>query len=293
MKLNLKICDTVRQPLGEALVLRGVELSSDPDALALCDADYQGGALRWGGVSPLPRAFVETMFPSNALSPSVHSKLFASKFVDTSKGWNSQTLFGIRLQGLMNSNIGADVEVGCATRFVRSEKLDELFTNPLLCSHLESQKFVGFLTLGLTPEVDVTSVSFSLPPYAWFALVEGCDEEIGEFFSNPLRSRVRESWVVSQLLSRFPFPAANTYMGISISPPLDDARRHFHPFVPLGVHTTSTRIAVVSAWGLTLQEASRRVGRTLDAFPLLEKQYRTDVSRAVELEFAQVAQLLS
>ena len=223
------------------------------------------------------------------IKPTLRPDFYVSRWLDGEL--SPQLLLSIPLDHLMNEDLGAECRVGMGARYVQSQILDELYT-PALVSFLTSMPYSGFVTLGLSLVMDtdkpftLCTIATGLPELCLYNVVEGIKGKVSDFFSGQ-STVLQESWTLSLLLSRAPYPYAMDADRAFIKGLKPDLEKHFFLLdasrYKSSCYTLSTRIGVASAWALSLAEVNRRVLRTLRAISLLGKQYRTDAASALSL----------
>lgn len=245
-----------------------------------------------GGDREIPAAMASA-FGYDA-SSARRPEFFLSKWFDRIAGWGDQTLIGIPLYGLMNNNLSVQVPVGSALRYINKSPLSDMFSNVRLEKLLHDASFTGFvsiwLILGDSPLV--TNISTFLPFYSLFAVIEGCTSKISDFLSGT--SRLRESWTVSLLVSRWPFPAEGPVERVNVNGLHNEVLRHFWtPYVHShrkSYYTDNTLIGIATSWSPHLREANRRSVRTAGAIQVENKQYRTDLASVVQITWARIVE---
>ena len=189
--------------------------------------------------------------------------------------WNRQNYVSFPLPTILNDNLGYSVESGRVGRYVQDNPYEELFEN--LSPLLNEMKYKGFISLKFNSNKKLLSISFGAG-LALYNILEGVKGKLSDFFFN--EEEVMESWSISLVLSRYPYPFRQTSDRIFISIP-PSAGKHLWFYNMNSFRKTSytdqTKICIVTSWALSVNEAARRVYRTCKGLDILLKQYRTDV----------------
>lgn len=198
--------------------------------------------------------------------------------------WSQQTLLGIPLLTMMNDGLGESVETGLVCKFINSDRLNALFANAGLVSFLMKMKHVGFVTLALGQDLNVLSVRLGAG-IGLFNALEG--------FAGPTLDLLMhggpllESWTVSIVVSRYPFPMMDMATERIYFENGNPAEKHLWFYGLEGFrysfYTERTKVCVASAWATTLGDACNRVYRTCRELVIPKKQYRTDAFKQTSL----------
>ncbi len=246
-----------------------------------------------GGDEDLPFAVIKALgyFPVQGPTDFILTRWF-----DHANGWNDQVLVGFPLMGLMNEDLGPRVPTGIALRYSNSSQIRIPFDVPNLKNALEKMLHVGFVTIKytLTPDsYNITGISTYAPYYSLFAILEGCPDKLSDFFINP--TSLKESWIVSLLLTRTPFPYHLEPKRVFIKGLTSKVQKHFWtPY--LSSHRNSNYldnplVGISSAWSMELTEANRRALRTCRAIQVEGKQFRTDLAANAQRKWAKLVKL--
>ncbi len=239
--------------------------------------------LGWPSEYVFPRAIVESMGFEPSEGP---PDFYAFRWSDSGE-WRDQVLVGFPLRTLMDGDLGPPVEAGMACRFVpRESPAGEAFERRELADALQYLDYRGFVTIGLSIEdleLRLKEVRIGWVPYWGFLnALEGVPGRILEWVANP-DVRLMESWTVSLLLSRWPYPAKQKSERAFIGIPGREAEKHLWLWNVEGhrksLYTDGTLVGVATAWSPTLSEACRRAIRTLSNVELEGKQFRLDATR--------------
>ncbi len=109
-------------------------------------------------------------------------------------------------------------------------------------------------------------------------LLEGAPRKITDFMCEG--DTARESWVVSLLMSRSPFPLEYSHERVEVRGLTEEVLKHYWPWdagrVRQGWYTSSGRVGLATAWSGELRDACSRVLRTCGSVKYPEKQHRLD-----------------
>lgn len=203
-------------------------------------------------------------------------------------GWSKQTMVVIPMRGHMNGGLGAQVISGLVGKYVRGEFVDGAFEQ-------EEGERKGFCSIGFTREGEKIFFSQGPVSFSAFSFFEGVDCSLGDFLCDPLAHRLKESWTVSLVVSVFPWPLIQEGIQYSMSEISRSAEKHLwffaddefkHSLIFLG-----NKIAISSAWGFTLHEASSRALRNCQGLDLACIQYRTDACQSASEVWSEVEYL--
>lgn len=203
--------------------------------------------------------------------------------------WSQQTLLGIPLLTMMNDNLGEVTETGLVCKFVNSDRLNALFANAGLVSLLMKMKHRGFVTLFLGRDLGVLKLRLG-PGIGLFNVLEGFNGPILDLLlrGGPLL----ESWSVSIVVSRYPFPFDETGERLYFEAG-NPAEKHLWFYGLEGFRrsffTDRTKVCVASAWARTLGDACNRVYRTCRELNIPKKQYRTDAFKQASLVLGMIS----
>ena len=171
---------------------------------------------------------------------------------------------------------------GLGARYVQDEPLHGVFSKGDLEEMLKELRYEGPVSVGAAAgEAGIVSISSTLPHWGLCNILEGTKGRIGEFLAYPFDNPLMESWTVSLLFSRFPYPAKVVEKTARIEGVDRGVENHFWFYPNVRVFkrtytTEATKIGVASAWGDTLEEANSRAVSTCHVLGLPEKQFRTD-----------------
>lgn len=192
------------------------------------------------------------------------------------KSWGTQTFVSFPLPYLMDGDLGYKMEAGRTGRYIQDNPYDTLFEN--LNVLLSEMKYQGFVSLRFNQKKELVDIFFGAG-LALYCMLEGVKGKITKFFTG--EEGVLESWTISLILSRYPYPFKETSnrLFLKIFPSIE---KHLW-FYALKSHRKSfyidsTKICIVSAWATSLNEAARRVYRTCEGLDIPLKQYRIDVA---------------
>ncbi len=194
------------------------------------------------------------------------------------KDFSPQTLVAIPIVGMMNGGLGYNTTVGMGCRFVNTEP--DIFFNQSFTDTLNEMDFTGFISALMSPH-GLIELRMGAG-MALYNILEGVQGRLEDFLS--LKERLLESWTLSVALSRYPYPYENKFKPVSFVVS-KKAQEHFYPFKCSQrknlFSTEHTFVGLATSWATTLQEAEKRVLRTLNGIELPAKQYRTDLCQAV------------
>jgi hypothetical protein len=258
MKIKLNGFEFLKQRFlneGDELVTHGADLYLNEEA---------DGAF--------PKAMLDALGITLDKGPEIYRFL---KFFN--KDFSPQTIVALPLRGLIGEGLGYDTEVGMACRFVSAEP--DIFMNEILIETLQEMNYTGFVYAAYNDEL----CSFGLGAgMAFYNVLESIEGTLTDFLN--INDRLLESWTLSILLTRYPYPfklKANN-IAFKIYP---QAYKHMHLWDCQKnknlFYTNSTKIGVACSWATTLLEAEKRVLRTLDGLEIPQKQYRRDIASSV------------
>ena len=210
------------------------------------------------------------------------------------EGWHSQVMAGVPVRGLMNWGLGSPGETALGMRFLDPRKSDHLFQNPDLMGALEGWGVRSLVRFWFSVEGNMTGVEVSLDDLALLNLMESLKGRPGGFFQSPHETRLSETWTVSVVLSRFPWPWKGDRPSerVKVTGLGQDKWPHFYD---LDLHdqrefafTDEPILGVMTYWGQTLSQAHEGLFRLCRQVEAEGLQYRTDVGPAVGSVWAKV-----
>lgn len=207
--------------------------------------------------------------------------------------FGQQWLCGVPLRGLMNSSLGADVETGSVVSFVHpSSELQFAAASGALQPLLKEISYKGFVSWQFDDQARLVNISFGVPSYGMYAMLEGLSQTITSFFMNPLL--LKESWSCSVLLTRAPWPYSKQAEEVEIGLITDQVEKHLWLFLEDGrgfdgrvLRTSQTRLAVSTAYSLggpygALNDLAYRALPAPWRLEIREKQFRSDLVEVAE-----------
>ncbi len=207
--------------------------------------------------------------------PSLVPRMYVSRWFDGE--FAQQTLITFPAIGLMQGDMSALVDSGACCRYVDPFPFDHLFLR--MDDFLRQIHHRGFVTVGLAGTT-TTSIQLGLPGYSIYNVLESTRLPIIEALTKP--DRFFETWTISILISRYPFPhkdETTDRVFVNNIPPA--ARKHLWLFDHTDVRktpmTNSTRIAVSTAFNNYLPKASSMALLACYDIDVPLKQFRTDV----------------
>lgn len=209
---------------------------------------------------------------------------FISRYFNRTE-WDTQTLVGVPVCGLMNNDLGPQVVTGCGLRYLKqvNDRVLGHFDGYTLA--LQELGFSGFVSLLFDQLGNIISAQTSIPFYGLFGVLEGVRGKLGEWFEQP--NRLYESWVVSLLVTQNPFPNTKVEPSCSKFEISKEIEKHFWSFPRsqqsqglLGIATAWAGIEDDSINGASgsLERANNFALRTAGSIEVAEKQYRTDLA---------------
>lgn len=200
----------------------------------------------------------------------------------TGSEWKDQVFIGIPVRGLSNNNQGADVETGCCGRFTQQPALCRLIRSDSLTDLLKEMKYVGWVSVWISSEdLKITRLETGIASWGLYNILEGVQGALRAWFENP-GQRLRESWTVSTLYSRYPFPGEESSELVRISGLVGGIKKHFwcgEVRIKNGAcGTVKTQIGIATGWGLTPHKAEFFVRKTLETVVVEKTQFRTDIA---------------
>lgn len=192
--------------------------------------------------------------------------------------FSPQTIVALPIVGFMGEGLGLELIAGTACRFVSSEP--DVFMNEVLIDTLKEMNYTGFVYAAYGEEL----CSFGLgAEYAFYNILESIEGKLTDFLT--LKDRLLESWTMSVLLSRYPYPFQEKHSNIAFTV-MPQVKKHLHLFNVKKdknmYYTNSTKLGIACSWATTLSEAEKRVLRTLDGLDIPQKQYRRDLSSSIK-----------
>jgi len=231
-----------------------------------------------------------TLDSPESQSQSSKSDYFVSRWFQGGS-WGDYSFYGTPVRGIVDENKGADVEVGCIGCWKKlREEEKSLFEHEALSALLKELRHSGWVSLRLSTAAKgvLLGLECGVPSWGLYALCESLPEGLGGFFQDPLNTRMRESWVVSQILSTWPWPLLTSEIKrTQIKKPSEQAEKH----IWLGNHKifrdqividSPGIVGVVTAWDHHPQAAWARTTRTCRGLGVRQSQWRSDGWRAVE-----------
>lgn len=193
--------------------------------------------------------------------------------------FSPQTIVTIPIVGMMQSGLGFPLESGLAARFI--DKEPDIFSSDTLIEVLREMHYVGFVYAAYNTD-KLCSFGLGAGMYI-YNLLESLEGKLTSFIN--LEDRLLESWTLSVVLSRYPFPfrKSDSELCFKVTP---QAKRHLHLFNTEKnksmFYTSNTFLGIATSWATTLHEAENRVMRTLDGLDIHAKQYRKDLADSVQ-----------
>lgn len=268
------------QPLKSHLVLEGNEIVIDnPDMVITDDSTFKTNlpCVRGGDVL----SGVVTQALGFELSK-YESDYCLCRWFDKKLGWLDQVWVGIPIMGMMTNGMGAAVQSGMCGCFTRSVSARALFAQQELHDILQELGHSGWVTLRMSSQDSKTSsIETGIPGTGLYNTLEGIPGTLSEVLTQPENYKYLESWSVSLVVSKFPWPLppAQHSPGRSQIRGLSD-EKHFwltdHSRFRNSLYTQNNLIGVATGWSRTLSEANSRVVRTCRSLEIDEIQFRTD-----------------
>lgn len=202
-----------------------------------------------------------------------------------SSTWLHQIYISFPLPTLMNDDLGRKIEAGRVGRYIHNTQYEPLFS--MLSPLLTEMNYNGFISMRFNKENNLIEILFGAG-LSLYAILEGVRGKISDFFS--VSEAVLESWSVSLVLSRYPYPfkdeSDRLFLKIS-----SDAKKHLWFFglnsYRKSFYTDLTKICIVSSWATSANESARRVYRTCQDLVIPQKQYRTDVANVASTKWVE------
>ena len=205
--------------------------------------------------------------------------LVFTRWFDFNSSWHNQISVGIPLDRFMVGGLGPKIDSGYASRYIQSTTI---FDRPGLSGLLEALRFIGWVSIEVSSEDgSVTQLYTWAHPIGMYNILEGVPGSLAEWFLNPFNVRLTESWVVSVLISRYPFPHSLEGDKIVLDGISTSTEKHYWLYGPeefkRSLSSTSTVLGIATAWDKTLHGASDLLYSKLDRLRIENIQYRTDV----------------
>jgi hypothetical protein len=205
--------------------------------------------------------------------------------------YNEQLVLSIPIVGMMNDGLGAQVQVGAATKFISFPSVEGLFEHPGLIELLRVLKHNGLVSIYACGK-DVVRLSVGLGGMVGYNFLEYIVGKLSDWFVDP--KRLYEAWAISNLVSRFPYPQARAeYPTEEIKGLTESIERHFwlkdFRVIRKTPYATGGEIGVASAYSPKVWEASERVLRTCRNISVQQVQYRTDLCVYVQHAYENLA----
>lgn len=270
-------------PLSHHLTLEGNDICTDQSKadLVICEGNSMVHDDRF--------IYSHVKFPHavlKALGLDIHfarTNYFFTKWYDYKKGWGKQCFVGVPVYGLMDGGLSAQLPTVTCGRYVENDLSPGIFHSDVLQGFLNDLACRSFVSVEYSEDHEITSISTGVPFNGLYNLLEGAKGSLGEFFLEPFKNRFIESWTTNLLVSRFPFPSASASDKITIHHVTPEIEKHLWFFditrFRRSISTTSTKVALVTAWGETLLESNRRALRTAFGLNVPLKQFRLDAVR--------------
>lgn len=206
--------------------------------------------------------------------------LSASQWYD--EVWTGQVFVGAEMRGMMDGGLGRDLSTGFVGRFYsKSKRLNDLFHTTSLINLLSELNYRGPVTLSLSPDGKVSRLSYN-PGLGLFNLLECRRSKISEVLTDPHANRLYESWTVSLLISRYPYPEIIPIKS-SASRVDRELLRNFWPYEARifrdNITFSSSLLGVVTSAGESVRKAAARALEIAGSLRVEEKQHRLDPVR--------------
>ena len=197
----------------------------------------------------------------------------------TGAGWLDERYAGVWVSGTLPGGAGApgpSASVGCVCT---TDGGASVWGSTDLAELLRHTSFRGLLFALVTPEGDVCDVTPTPPAGVLCALLEGLPCSLVQWLSAP--TPLRESWVASATVSRWPWPLADgaPFVVRAMEP---RALRHFWPVAGTCTADTSTPCGLIgwaTAWSDRQRDAVARALTTAQNVPAPQLQYRVGAAR--------------
>jgi len=268
--MNIKLEGDIAQLLGHRIKEDGDFVVMDKEDLLISSLNYTNTI--FCGFTKVP----ELLKASYDLTKRKNCDFIVSKWYDGK--WSCQTLIGFVLPTLMNNNLGVECDTGYTGRYVDDSKniFSSLFSSQLILPFY--QGYVSFFCSIEEKELMVNDIFFGLPGGGFFATLEGVKNRVSNFLIGET-PRLQESWIISLLFSRYPFPLKQKRDRVFVDNLSLSKLKHL--FLAEYKQTKShfvdgNFLGYATAWGKSLSNTGNRVLSTLDSIEVKEKQYRTD-----------------
>ena len=228
------------------------------------------------------------MFPDSVLE--------ALGFKSTRKTWDycfarwfgpngdiGHTMVGIPFRGMMNEGMGKAETIGMGSRFVTSRLANHLYKNSNLLATIVEMNYQGFVCFLMSGD-EVVGIRLGMPEWGIYNALEALKSEwpISKFLSDARHGCFYESWTISLLVTRFPWPHEDKADRVVVE---EAPSEHFWFLDPSpskrGLWTEQTRLGVLTSWGLRINEASERILGLARKLKVPEIQFRTDLARSL------------
>jgi hypothetical protein len=289
MKVFISGSSNLTRSVARRMILEGDSLVSAPDQAELVVAATIKDRLLHqscvGGDSILPASVAEAL--GFILDYKAKTDIVTYRWFSPEKGFSSQVLIGVPIVRFMNENLGDALPngVGFASRYANLTPLKDLFSSDLK-KLLREMNYAGFVSIGLSlgAELAVTGVYTGVPFYGALNALEGCRGRLSGYLKDPSVEPLMESWTVSVLYSRSPFPYKETAERVFFDNLPLNVEKHFWIFGAEGfsksTFTDKTEIGLATSWDVTLSGANKRAVGTCFNIHLKNRQFRTDVGLA-------------
>ena len=193
--------------------------------------------------------------------------------------WHPQTFLGLPLVGLWNDGLSVPETSGVGGCWVKGEVVEKLFSQQIT-ELVRELKWKGFVSIMLSNERRLCSLCLGVPGSGLYNILEGSSKSLITLLSQQEDCTLLESYTMSLVVSRAPFPFEEQSDLTEIGNVTNDLERHFwlgeHNRFKEVVTTTSTFLGVATAWGSTFKDACQRVVGTCWNLRCPEIQFRTD-----------------
>lgn len=279
--MKLHVAQGVESLFNRRLRLEGHQIVSEQEAEFVVTnsvmKDYGKPTLRSGQVFPL-----DVVKRLGFDVSGEQSDFYVTRYFEHDKGWGPQVFLGIPLLGLMDGGISARVETGTVGLYTRSQEVIKHFERDELGVMLKEIKHSGFVSIRMTTEgLEVCGIETGVPSWGLYNIFQGVTRGLVRFFGGPSCCRFNESFTVSLLLTRWPWPGAKLSEPVQI-----EIEREVEEHFWLGdvsafgeaISTKSTLIGVATGWAHNLNHAANRALSTCRNVGVKEAQYRTDAN---------------
>lgn len=210
-------------------------------------------------------------------------------------GWVSESLLSLPIFNLLSNGLGPSVVSGIVSSRYESPRSESIFENPLLSEFLKLSGHFGFVTFGMN-KLDVVSLHLGIPFFGLYNYLNMTKGSLVERLAGE-PTMLPQTWQVSLLLTRFPYPFTQSGKKIFVKIP-ERVQKHFWPwaraedFVGESFSTRSNIIGIATSYASKLEHALWYAETTCSYIHVEDKVYFKGGLDELEKRWVEVQEVL-